>query len=124
MRRRHRHRSVPYHGTMEMQRVSRIIEGSTPVAEGERRSRLRIIVSGQVQGVFFRAGARDEAMRLGIAGFARNNPDGSVLIEAEGSSSAVERFRTWCATGPPRARVDHIDVSPIDLRGERTFVTQ
>jgi len=80
-----------------------------------------MIISGHVQGVSFRAGARDEAMRLGVAGFARNSADGSVLIEAEGSPSAVDQFRTWCAVGPPAARVDHIDVTPIAIRGEREF---
>lgn len=94
------------------------------MSEGERPVRVRIIVHGHVQGVFFRAGARDAARRLGIVGFARNNADGSVLIEAEGSPPAVGQFRTWCAKGPPRARVDHTDVSAIDLRGERTFVTE
>lgn len=93
------------------------------MAQGERPVRVRIIISGHVQGVFFRAGARDEAMRLGIAGFARNNPDGSVLIEAEGSPSAVDRFRAWCETGPPRAKVERIDVIPIAVRGEHAFVT-
>lgn len=91
------------------------------MSEDEPRVRVRIIVSGRVQGVFFRASARDEARRLGIGGFARNQPDGSVLIEAEGPSRAVARFREWCAVGPPRANVEDIDVTPIAIRGEREF---
>lgn len=90
----------------------------------QRPIRVRIIVSGRVQGVFFRAGARDEATRLGIVGWARNEPDGTVLIEAEGTRQAVDRFIEWCGAGPPEARVDHVDVSPISPLGERGFVTR
>ncbi len=64
------------------------------------RKRLTIRVFGRVQGVFFRASARDESRRLGVAGFARNEPDGSVSLEAEGEESAVERFVIWCHEGP------------------------
>lgn len=91
------------------------------MSQDEPRIRVRIVVSGRVQGVFFRASARDQAERLGIGGFARNQPDGSVLIEAEGPSGAVERFREWCTIGPTRANVQDIDVTPIAIRGEREF---
>lgn len=90
----------------------------------EHRVRVRIIVFGRVQGVFFRASARDEARRLGIGGFARNQPDGSVLIEAEGPTWAVERFQEWCTVGPPRAEVEHVEVSPVSPTGEREFLTR
>lgn len=92
------------------------------MAEGEQSIRVRIIVSGTVQGVFFRAGARDEARRLRVSGFARNEADGSVLIEAEGPPQAVERFRNWCASGPPRAVVEHVGVGRIAVTGDRDFV--
>ncbi len=88
------------------------------------RIRVRIVVNGQVQGVFFRASARDKANRLNIGGFAMNRPDGSVLIEAEGEPAVVEQFRTWCSRGPSRARVDGLDVTPIPLQGDPTFVTR
>lgn len=88
----------------------------------QRRSRVRIIVAGRVQGVFFRASARDEATRLGTVGWARNEPDGTVLIEAEGAPQALERFTEWCRAGPPEARVKHVEVSPIPPTGEREFV--
>jgi len=93
------------------------------VAEDRHRIRVRIIVTGRVQGVFFRASARDRATRLGIVGWARNRPDGSVLIEAEGTPEAVERFQGWCATGPPEAVVEHVQVSAILPTGEHEFVT-
>lgn len=92
------------------------------MAEGEQAVRVRIIVTGRVQGVFYRAGARDEARRLGIAGFARNEADGSVLIEAEGPPQAVERFRNWCACGPPRAKVELVRAGRIAITGDRDFV--
>lgn len=89
----------------------------------EQPIRVRITVRGSVQGVFFRASARDEARRRGVAGFARNQPDGSVLIEAEGLPTSVERFRQWCATGPSRADVESVDVDAIEVRGDRDFVS-
>jgi acylphosphatase len=77
--------------------------------------RLLIRVSGKVQGVFFRASAKDEADRLGITGIVRNEPDGSVFIDAEGQPEALTLFTHWCRQGPPRARVLTFvteDVSP------------
>ena len=53
---------------------------------------LKISITGRVQGVFFRDSARMEANRLGVAGFARNEPDGSVYIEAEGEKDALDEF--------------------------------
>jgi acylphosphatase len=67
--------------------------------------RMLIRVSGKVQGVFFRASAKDEADRLGIAGVVRNEPDGSVYIDAEGPEEILLRFLEWCRKGPPHARV-------------------
>lgn len=93
------------------------------MTEGAHPIRVRITVTGRVQGVFFRAGARDEAKRLGIGGFARNQRDGSVVIEAEGSGQAVEHFQEWCAVGPRKAEVETIEVSPIAVKGERDFVS-
>jgi acylphosphatase len=83
--------------------------------------RLRIRVSGRVQGVFFRASARDDARRLGLTGFARNEPDGSVLIEVEGDGQAVERFLTWCHHGPPDARATAVETEELPAQGDRGF---
>jgi acylphosphatase len=85
------------------------------------RRRVRIRVHGWVQGVFFRASARDEARRLGLAGFARNEPDGSVLIEAEGEAEAVDRFVAWCRHGPPDARVSSVETVDIPPTGDVRF---
>jgi acylphosphatase len=74
----------------------------------------RIIVHGMVQGVFFRASTRDEARRLGLAGWVRNLPDGSVEVLAEGRPEDVERLAAWCRRGPPAARVDNVTVLPAE----------
>jgi acylphosphatase len=64
-----------------------------------------IRITGKVQGVFFRASTKDEADRLGLSGIVRNEPDGSVYIEAEGSEEMILSFEQWCRKGPSRARV-------------------
>lgn len=72
---------------------------------------LNIKVSGKVQGVWFRKSTQDKALELGINGFVRNEADGSVYIEAEGSEDGLNIFLEWCKQGPPLARVDKLDVS-------------
>jgi acylphosphatase len=69
------------------------------------RKHLSIRVEGRVQGVFYRASARQKATELGLHGFARNEDDGSVYIEVEGEEQALNEFLQWCKTGPPRAEV-------------------
>ncbi len=71
---------------------------------------VRIQVHGRVQGVFYRANARTTATRLGLRGWVRNLPDGTVEAVAAGPPAAVEEFITWCRQGPPAARVDRIVV--------------
>jgi len=86
----------------------------------ERRT---IRVFGHVQGVFFRQTAKEEAQRLGIAGFARNEPDGSVFIEAEGDPAALDEFIAWCRQGPPSARVERVEVEHGSVVGHHDFRT-
>jgi acylphosphatase len=76
--------------------------------------RKRVIVRGQVQGVGFRWSAQAEAERLGVAGYARNLPDGTVQAEIEGPEPAVERMLDWLHHGPRHARVEGIDVTDVD----------
>jgi acylphosphatase len=71
-------------------------------------SSARFRVSGKVQGVFFRASARNEALRLGLHGHARNLSDGSVEVIAEGSDAALQELEQWLRKGPPAARVDDV----------------
>ncbi len=68
-----------------------------------------ITVTGRVQGVFFRNTARQVATRLGLHGFARNEPDGSVYIEVEGDESGLQEFLQWCSQGPSHATVEHVE---------------
>jgi acylphosphatase len=78
-------------------------------------------ITGKVQGVFYRASARAEAERLGLSGFVRNEPDGSVYAEAEGAQEALERFVEWCRRGPPHARVDGVAKSEGPARDYQGF---
>ncbi len=72
------------------------------------RARLCLIVSGRVQGVFYRHSAMREASRLGLSGWVRNLPSGEVEIVAEGASESLRRFLAWANPGPPGARVEEI----------------
>ena len=76
----------------------------------------RIVVSGRVQGVFFRDSCRREAERLGISGSASNLDDGRVEVIAEGEEDAVQALIEWCREGPPHAHVTGIEVE--DIGGE------
>ena len=72
--------------------------------------RRRVISSGRVQGVFFRDTIRNAAEREGLAGWVRNNSDGSVEAVFEGDPAAVERLVALARQGPPGARVDEVHV--------------
>jgi acylphosphatase len=74
-------------------------------------SNARFLVSGKVQGVFFRASARHEALRLGLHGHARNLADGRVEVIASGSDEALRELEQWLRRGPPAARVDDVSRS-------------
>ena len=73
--------------------------------------RRRVVVRGNVQGVFFRASCQQEASRHGVAGWVSNRPDGAVEAVFQGEASAVESLVAWCRQGPPRAVVTDVDVS-------------
>jgi acylphosphatase len=75
---------------------------------------VRCRVSGRVQGVFFRASTQREALRLGISGYAKNLPDGSVEVLACGDERAVAELRAWLWVGPPAARVTAVDCQGVD----------
>ena len=84
--------------------------------------RVRLIVSGQVQGVFFRASTRDEARRLGVTGWVRNQPDGTVQAEAQGSAEAVDALIDFCRQGPGHAAVTGLRVEDLpEVADERAF---
>lgn len=80
--------------------------------------RVRLIVSGVVQGVFFRASAREVARSFGLAGMVRNLRTGQVEVVAEGPREALERLAAWCRRGPPGAEVSAVDASWGEATGE------
>ena len=73
----------------------------------------RAVVRGRVQGVFFRASTRDLADELGVTGWVRNDPEGTVTIHAEGAPDDVDTLLTWAHEGPDRARVVGVDVDDV-----------
>ena len=70
---------------------------------------VRFLIGGKVQGVWFRASARDQAVALNLRGFARNLADGRVEVLAIGDDDAVEQLAQWLHFGPPQARVDELE---------------
>ncbi len=83
----------------------------------------RFIVTGKVQGVFFRASARERALRLGLTGHAKNLADGSVEVVASGSREAVDELDAWLHHGPPAARVDEVRREALPEQAWRGFET-
>jgi acylphosphatase len=83
---------------------------------------VRILVTGRVQGVFFRKSTLDQALRLGLKGYVMNLPDGRVLVEAVGEPAAIEALISWCRQGPPGARVQNIQVDETEAPDVPTFV--
>lgn len=81
-------------------------------------ARAHVLISGHVQGVFYRASAQRQAQALGIRGWVRNLPDGRVEAVFEGDQAAVGRMVIWCRSGPPNAYVTDVDVCDEPFTGE------
>ena len=81
----------------------------------------RAIVHGRVQGVSFRYYTREEAHNLGVSGWVRNLPDGTVEVWAEGDHDAVESLEEWLGHGPDSARVDQLNLFSREPVGEQGF---
>lgn len=73
-------------------------------------SRVHLYVSGRVQGVFFRQSTKQEADRLGLAGWVRNLDDGRVEAMAQGPREALDAFVAWCRKGPTHAKVTDVAI--------------
>jgi acylphosphatase len=84
-------------------------------------TRAHVTIRGRVQGVFFRMEARDRARSLGLSGWVRNNPDGTVEGAFEGEREGVESMVEWCRRGPAGAVVQDVGVAWEDPRGETGF---
>ncbi len=81
----------------------------------------RLLISGRVQGVWYRGSMQNEAEKLGVTGWVKNRPDGRVEALVEGTTAAVETIVEWCWQGPPAAHIDHVDVSVDQPHGLRDF---
>ena len=83
--------------------------------------RWRIIVEGRVQGVGFRARCHRKALELGLHGWVRHRPDGSLEIQAEGPPQDIAELRAWCEQGPPRSQVLRVKPSQLPVTGDDWF---
>jgi acylphosphatase len=81
----------------------------------------RCLVSGHVQGVFFRASTREQALSLGVTGYVRNLRDGRVEVLACGSAGAVDALCRWLSEGPPGARVSNVQCETYAAAAPPTF---
>jgi acylphosphatase len=80
--------------------------------------RVRLIIEGRVQGVFFRESTRKQAVRIGVFGWVRNRPEGTVEVVAEGQEEKVRKLVEWCHQGPPAARVTRVRETQELFEGE------
>jgi acylphosphatase len=83
----------------------------------------RFLVTGRVQGVFFRASTRERALALGLAGKAENLPDGRVEVIACGEAAALDTLGDWLRRGPPAARVDDVQRTDLPAQELNGFAT-
>ena len=83
----------------------------------------RFLVSGVVQGVFYRASTRTQARQLGLTGHARNLPDGRVEVIAHGEPDALDALERWLWQGPPAAEVEGVERALFDGEATRSFTT-
>ncbi len=101
------------------------MENDSVKRAGERQQaiqRVELRIYGRVQGVYYRAHALEEARKLGLTGWIRNEPDGSVRCQVQGSRDRIEAFIAWAWEGSPQAHVRHVDVKEIPVEeGEESF---
>lgn len=82
---------------------------------------INIKIYGLVQGVFFRVSAKEQADKLDIKGFAKNEKDGTVYIEAEGNKENLDKFLAWCQAGPNLAQVEKVEITEGPLKNFSNF---
>ncbi len=82
---------------------------------------MNIRIQGKVQGVFYRASAKEKADEIGLKGFVQNLKDGSVYAEVEGDEDQIERFANWCRQGPSGAKVTEISTVLADIQHFEKF---
>jgi acylphosphatase len=81
-------------------------------------ARVQVLISGRVQGVFYRARTRDQALARGLTGWVRNLPDGRVAAVFEGDREQIEGMLAWCRIGPSYAAVDEVLTDWQPYKGE------
>ena len=75
---------------------------------------IRLTITGKVQGVFYRATAKDVADLIGVKGWVKNLPNDNVEIAATATEETLQKFIDWCKQGPPKAKVDDVIVEQLD----------
>ena len=83
-----------------------------------------ILITGKVQGVFFRKYTCEAADAVGITGFVKNLPDQSVYILATGTNEQLEQFINWCRKGSPRSKVEKVEVKEMGLQQFSSFTVE
>ncbi len=86
------------------------------MSDTEQQTCRRFLVTGRVQGVFFRASTRDVAMKLSLAGYAINLPDGNVQVVASGRADALDKLATWLREGPRMASVTNVNEEEVEYQ--------
>lgn len=82
---------------------------------------VKILLSGKVQGVYFRAHSKEQADNLGLVGYVKNTQDGKVYIEVEGEEANLNKFIAWCKTGSPQAEVTNVEMTEGDPKDFNNF---
>jgi len=77
---------------------------------------VRLTIKGKVQGVFYRATAKDVADLIGVKGWVKNLPNDNVEIAATATEEILQKFINWCKQGPPKAKVDDVNVEELELQ--------
>lgn len=82
------------------------------------------MVTGKVQGVWFRAATQEKAIELGLCGFVMNEKDGSVYLEAEGEKEKLDELVKWCHLGPPKSKVEKVEVKEGEAKNYTGFLIE
>jgi len=75
------------------------------------KSTVHVVISGRVQGVWFRVSTKQKAEQLGVTGWVKNTADGKVEALFEGDKKHIQEMIDWCHQGPPSAQIDHVEIT-------------
>ncbi|CAN5618217.1 acylphosphatase [soil metagenome] len=88
------------------------------MVETKGMRQVRLVVSGKVQGVFYRKFTRQMAMSLNVSGYVQNQKDGSVFVKACGAADQIQKLIDWCSKGPAAAIISKIDIEELPVTNE------